>query len=97
VTLDLKNTGTVSGQEVVQLYLSDTAASLPRPPQELKAFKKVRLNPGETQHLAFPLNQEALWFYDPAKQAWRAEPGKFIISAGSSSRDIRAQGEFNLE
>jgi beta-glucosidase len=96
VKLKIKNTGAVAGQEVVQLYIHDEVSSLPRPPQELKGFKKVALKPGETQAVTFALGREALSFYNPEKQAWQAEPGKFMVFVGSSSRDIRAQGEFIL-
>lgn len=96
VDVEVTNTGTREGAEVVQLYVRDLESSLPRPVQELKAFRKVMLKPGETQTLSLPLGVEAFAFYDPARKAWVAEAGKFVIAVGSSSRDIRAEGEFQL-
>ncbi|MBN1304496.1 MAG: glycoside hydrolase family 3 C-terminal domain-containing protein [Anaerolineales bacterium] len=97
VRLTLKNTGDVTGQEVVQLYVGDLAASLPRPPRELKGFTKVALDPGESRQVSFSLDERAFAFYDPVKKSWVAEPGEFRIMVGSSSRDIRLVGKTILE
>jgi beta-glucosidase len=96
ISVGIKNTGKVAGKEVVQLYVSDLASRVPRPPKELKAFRKVSLNPGETKTVEFALDKEALSFYDPALKQWVAEPGEFEIQVGSSSRDIRTRKTFNL-
>ena len=96
VSVDVKNTGKVPGKEVVQVYVSDIVSSVPRPPKELKAFKKVALSPGETKTVAFTLTKEVLSFYDVKLKDWAAEPGDFEILVGSSSRDIRAKGKFTL-
>ncbi|PTY00678.1 glycoside hydrolase family 3 C-terminal domain-containing protein [Opitutus sp. ER46] len=96
VEVEVTNTGARAGAEVVQLYVRDVEASLPRPAQELKAFRKVQLQPGERRVVTLPLGREAFSFYDPARRAWVAEPGKFVLAVGSSSRDLRAQLEFTL-
>jgi beta-glucosidase len=96
VSVTVKNSGDVQGKEVVQLYVEDKEASLPRPPKELKAFAKVALQPGESTTLSFVLDQRAFAFYDPYQKQWRVEPGEFEILVGSSSRDIRAQAVINL-
>lgn len=96
IQLTIQNTGNRPGAEVVQIYIGDPEASVPRPVKELKAFKKVFLKPGEKRTLTFYLDKTALSFYDMEKKDWVAEPGKFIVYAGSSSRDIRLQGEFEL-
>jgi beta-glucosidase len=96
VNIDVANTGKTAGKEVVQLYVSDTACSVPRPPKELKAFKKVALASGETKTVSFTLTKEALSFYDVKSKDWVTEPGDFEILVGSSSRDIRAKGKFTL-
>jgi beta-glucosidase len=96
VSLTVTNTGNVAGKEVVQLYMRDLQASLPRPPKELKAFAKVDLKPGESQGISFSLDELALAFYDPRKKAWVAEPGEFEILVGSSSRDIRLRAKFKV-
>ncbi len=96
VSVTIKNTGSVAGKEVVQVYISDPQASLPRPPKELKGFAKVLLQPGETQAVTIALDPRSLSFYDPYRKSWVAEPGKFEILVGSSSRDIRARVSFEL-
>ena len=97
VSVDIENTGARAGKEVVQLYVRDVESSLMRPEKELKAFAKVALEPGETQTVTFTLDQDALSFYDPAKEQWVAEPGEFQVLVGSSSRDIRLTGRFVLK
>jgi beta-glucosidase len=56
---------------------------------ELKGFHRVELKPGETQTVSFTLDRAALSYWNPAKEAWEAAPGRFEIQAGASSRDIR--------
>jgi beta-glucosidase len=94
VSVDVTNSGSVAGKEVVQLYIHDNASRLDRPYQELKGFQKILLNPGETKTVAFTLDNRALSAYDPAIKGWNAEAGRFTVRVGSSSRDIRAEAEF---
>jgi beta-glucosidase len=96
VTVDVKNTGKRQGKEVVQLYIHDAAAKVARPPQELKAFSKISLEPGEAQTVTFVLDKEALSFFDTEAKGWVAEPGEFEVLVGSSSRDIRVKKTFEL-
>jgi beta-glucosidase len=96
VSIQVKNIGSRAGQEIVQLYVSDKEASLPRPVKELKGFKKIELNPNETQVVEFTLNERELAFYDPYRGKWVVEPGEFEILIGSSSRDIRLSGTCSL-
>jgi beta-glucosidase len=96
VTFALTNTGTRAGAEVAQVYVHQAAPSLPRPDKELKGFAKVSLNPGESKTVSIPLNRSALEYYDPARQGWVAEQGTFTLEVGSSSRDIRLKGDFQL-
>jgi beta-glucosidase len=91
VRVRVSNTGTRAGQEVVQLYVADVEASLPRPPKELKGFAKVALQPGESRDIRFVLNARDFSFYDPARGQWVLEPGEFRLLAGASSRDIRLE------
>lgn len=93
VSVTITNTGAVAGKETVQLYVSDPEASLPRPPQELKAFAKVALSPGESATVSFELDERAFAFYDPAVRRWVAEAGRFVIRVGSSSRNLRLEAE----
>ncbi len=97
ISFTVKNTGPVAGKETAQVYLGDAQCSVPRPPKELKAFEKVSLRPGESARLAFSLGTRALSFYDPVRAAWIAEAGEFEVLVGSSSRDIRLTGKFDLE
>ncbi|MBN2407915.1 MAG: glycoside hydrolase family 3 C-terminal domain-containing protein [Elusimicrobia bacterium] len=97
VDLDVENTGEYEGKEVVQLYVSDTESSLPRPVKELKGFKKVNLKPGEKKTITFLLDRDAFSYYDPGGKSWIAEPGKFVIMIGSSSSDIRISETLYLE
>jgi len=96
VSIDIRNTGSRAGKEVVQLYVRDLQSRLVRPPKELKGFHKVALQPGEQKTLTFTLKPRDLSYYDPAVHGWVAEPGDFEVLVGASSRDIRAVGRFNL-
>jgi beta-glucosidase len=92
--VDVTNTGNRAGKEVVQLYVSDVESSVPRPPQELKAFEKIALEPGETRSVRFVLGDRAFRFW--GEGGWRLEPGEFRLSCGSSSRDIRATATLSM-
>jgi beta-glucosidase len=96
VSCQVSNTGSRAGKEVVQLYVQDTQSSLPRPLQELKGFQKVALEPGESRTVEFSLDERAFSFYDPVRQTWVCEPGRFEIRIGASSRDIRLAGFVDL-
>ena len=95
-TLSVTNTGSYAGSEVVQLYVSDVKSSLPRPLKELKAFKKVFLQPGETQTVTLTIDVNALSFYDDSKQNWVAEPGDFVALIGTSSNHLTSRVKFKL-
>ena len=97
VSLNLTNTGQVQGSEIVQLYIHDVTSSVDRPVKELKRFKKVNLNPGESKTVDFEIDEEALSFFDPVNKNWKAESGEFEILVGSSSEDIKLIGKFNLK
>ncbi|MDZ7264574.1 MAG: glycoside hydrolase family 3 C-terminal domain-containing protein [candidate division KSB1 bacterium] len=95
VSCDIKNVGSMAGDEVVQLYLHDVIGSVARPLKELKGFQRVTLAPGETKTVRFVLTPEHLSMYD-AKMNWGVEPGQFEIMIGSSAADIRLQGKFEV-
>jgi beta-glucosidase len=94
VSLRLRNSGSRSGAEVVELYVHDGHSSVDRPVQELKGFQRVDLAPGETKVVHFTLDRTAMAFYSTAKKDWVTEPGQFDVLVGSSSRDIRMKGSF---
>ena len=85
----LRNSGKHPGAEVVQVYVADKESTLPRPAKELKAFEKVRLQPGESRVVEFVLPADAFSYYNPESHAWTLEPGRFDILVGHSSTDIR--------
>ena len=93
----VKNTGSVPGKEVAQLYLSAVDATLDRPVRELKGFQKVFLNPGEEAEVVFELVPEDLMCYDTGKKEWTLEPGTYTVWVGNSSRELPLTGQFSLE
>jgi beta-glucosidase len=88
VTLDVKNTGNRVGGDAVQIYVSDPSATVKRPIEELKEFRKVHLEPKETAHLEFTLNRRAFAWWNSATHDWQVDPGKFTILAGDSSEHL---------
>jgi len=95
ISFTLTNTGKVTGEEVVQLYLRDKVASLVRPVQELKDFAKVLLKNGESKIVNFEIDINKLSFYNKNLQ-WMAEPGEFELMIGASAVDIRLRDTFEL-
>ena len=96
VSVDVTNTGSREGKEIVQLYISDEESSLERPVKELKGFKKVALAPGETKKVTFEISEDMLKFYNPAQKGWVLEKGKFTAHIGAASDDIRTSVDFLL-
>jgi beta-glucosidase len=87
VSVDVQNVGKRSGDEVVQLYIRDVAASMTRPVKELKGFQRVTLQPGETKHLEFALGFDQLGFWN-REMKFVVEPGEFKIMVGSNSQEL---------
>ena len=97
VTLDVTNTGTRAGAEVVQVYVSEEHASVPRPPKELKAFSRIALQPGETKTVHLTLGESSFAFFHPMKKQWEVEPGTYTVAVGSSSRDVRLSQSLEIK
>ena len=97
VSFTLKNTGDFKGMETAQLYVSDVEASVERPLKELKGFKKVELNPGESKTVEIKLDKKDFSFWNPETKDWYAEKGKFVVRVGSSSADIKLYKEIELK
>ncbi len=97
VNFVIKNTGSKDGAEVAQLYLGDDVSCIPRPVKELKGFKKVFLKAGEEKTVTFTINPVDMKYFDIYSHDWKSEPGKFNVYIGSSSRDIRLNGSFELK
>ena len=97
VTVAVKNTGSIAGKEIVQLYIGDDKCSVLRPVKELKHFAKVALAPGEEKNVTFTLTPDDLKFYDEASAAWKYEPGKFKAYVCASSADVRGVVPFEIQ
>ena len=87
----VKNTGSVAGDEVAQLYIRDELASVARPVMQLAGFQRVNLTPGETKSVTISLSTDQLKLLD-RDMHWVVEPGTFRIMVGASSKDIRLRG-----
>jgi beta-glucosidase len=85
-SVEIENTGTRAGDEVVQLYLRRVSASVTRPVEELKGFERVALAPGERRRISFTLTPAELGFYDRAMR-FRVEPGAFKVMVGTNSTE----------
>ncbi|SFK39348.1 glycoside hydrolase family 3 C-terminal domain-containing protein [Rhodanobacter glycinis] len=97
VSFDVRNTGARAGAEVAQLYVSDPSATVLRPERELKAFQKVRLEPGQTRHVTLTLDRHAFAYYDPKHNDWKIDPGRFVIRVGDASNHTPLAADLTLE
>ncbi|MDR1783355.1 MAG: glycoside hydrolase family 3 C-terminal domain-containing protein [Dysgonamonadaceae bacterium] len=97
ISIPVRNVGNVRGKEVVQLYIGDDKSSLERPLKELKAFKKIDLQPDEEKIVTFSISENDLMFFDDRKHEWVSEPGKFTAFIGASSADIKSKVVFELQ
>lgn len=88
VSVDITNTGKCFGKEIVQLYVADKESTVIRPVRELKEFKKVALEPGQTKTIMFTLGKRAFAYYNTEISDWHVETGEFEVQIGKSSRDI---------
>ena len=97
VSFKVKNTGSVDGAEVAQLYVKDNESTIYRPEKELRAFKKVFLKAGEEQMVTLTLGKRAFAYYNVNIHDWHVETGAFTICVGASSRDIKLTAEITVE
>lgn len=95
IQVTIKNVGAAAGDEVVQLYLNDPIATVTRPVQELKGFKRLTLAPGARKTVTFQLDVRQMAFYD-RQMNYVVEPGTIEVMVGSSSKDIRLRGTFEI-
>ena len=96
-TVTIKNTGSVSGKEVVELYISAPSKELKKPSEELKAFAKTNLlKPGESQKITFVIDAKDLSSFDTESASWIAEAGTYTVKIGASSTDIKQSEDFKL-
>ncbi|MBL4674800.1 MAG: glycoside hydrolase family 3 C-terminal domain-containing protein [Mucilaginibacter sp.] len=90
--LDVTNTGSRDGADVVQLYVKPVNSKVVRPVHELKGFKKIMLKKGETKAIEFDLLSDAFSYYSTKKSDWQLAPGKYQLQIAASSRDIKLAG-----
>lgn len=96
-TVNVKNTGSRAGAETVQLYIHDDKASVDRPFKELKGFKKVYLNPGESKDVTITIDNSALSFYNEKAGTWTSEDGTFTALLGNASDNLSLKTSFKLQ
>ncbi len=89
VTFTVKNTGKVAGDEIAQVYISLPGSVLIRPKMELKGFKRVRLEPGESKEVEVKFNDRTFSYYDVKRKSWQIEKGEYTVSVAASCEDIR--------
>ncbi len=97
VTVDVTNTGSVSGKAAVQVYVRDVQSTVRRPLRELRDFAKVELQPAETKTVSFTLDKRAFAYYEPKVHDFFVESGEFVIEIGESCRDIRLSKSVEVE
>ncbi len=96
VSLTITNTGNFPGAEVVQLYISDETSMLPKPIKELKAFRKIFLQPGESRDVAFKLTKKDFMSFDMDYNEWLAEEGYYHILIATSSAENDIKGDIRV-
>src|SRR5581483_10494225 len=94
VSVTVRNSSNVAGDEVVQLYAHDPVASVSRPIEELRGFRRISLAPGEAKRVSFTLTPAQMAIWDAGR--WKIEPGEIGLMVGSSSADIRARGSVEI-
>ncbi len=97
VSVNVKNTGTYDGDEVIQLYVRDKTSQLPQPIKALKGFLRVSLKKGETRTFQIPLKSEDLRYFDEKKNRFVVDTGTYEIQIGASCEDIREKTELNIK
>ncbi len=96
VSVDVRNTGTRAGDEVVQMYVAHANSKVERPIEELKGFRRIALQAGATTTVQFPLKASALAFWNDAKGSFEVEPDRLNVMVGGSSADIRLKQIVNI-
>ncbi|MGG5736961.1 MULTISPECIES: glycoside hydrolase family 3 C-terminal domain-containing protein [Bacillus cereus group] len=97
VSVNVKNTGSTAGKEIVQLYIKDVESTMIRPEKELKGFEKIELQPGEEKTVNFTLNKRSFAYYNVELKDWHVETGEFEILVGKSSKEIVLQDNMHVQ
>ncbi|WP_119696959.1 glycoside hydrolase family 3 C-terminal domain-containing protein [Microbacterium halotolerans] len=96
VTVDVTNTGSVVGREVVQAYVAVPGSAVERAPRELKAFRSVEVQPGETAAVSLTVRRRDLAYWETRVDRWIVESGEYVVAVGASSRDLRGEATVEL-
>lgn len=96
ITASITNSGDVAGAEVAQLYLSYPESAVDQPPQVLRGFSKLPLEPGATGTATFAIRKRDLAVWNESEQQWSVPSGSFGVGVGASSRDIRLEGTIDV-
>jgi len=96
VALDVTNTGSRAGDEIVQLYINDEVTSIVYDERVLRGFERVSLKPGKKARVRFTLTPDGLKLLD-RDMKWTVEPGTFQVLTGASSEDIRLRGSIEIK
>jgi len=97
VEFDVANAGAVVGTEVAQIYVAmPSSAAVPQPPKQLKAFQKVKIEPGKSTHVVLTLDERAFQYWDVASHGWITAPGTYGVMVGSSSRDLPLNAQLQI-
>ena len=98
VMVTVKNTGSVPGSDVVQLFITAPETGLTTPKRQLRGFTKAKdLAPGNSQTMTIRLDKYAVSYWDVTRNAWKADAGRYQVLIGKSSSDIVLEGAFELE
>jgi beta-glucosidase len=97
VTFNIKNTGSVKGEEIAQVYVSSYGINVERPVKELKGFAKVSINPGEIKAVTIKLRKDSFAYYSEKDSEWKVNAGRYKIAVGTSSRDMKLQSDIQIK
>ncbi|MBU3200352.1 glycoside hydrolase family 3 C-terminal domain-containing protein [Clostridium estertheticum] len=97
IKVKIKNTGKITGKEIVQLYIKDVESTVIRPEKELRAFEKIELNPGQEKIITFILGKRAFAYYNVEIKDWHVDSGAFELLVGASSNDIKIKEVINVK
>ena len=96
ITANVKNTGTMDGDEVVQLYVSYPDSNVERPVRALKGFRRIHIPAGQSVVVSIPLKAEDLTYWDESQHAFVLEKGNVLLMVGAASDDIRLTGTIDV-
>ena len=96
ITADITNTGLVKGDEIAQLYLSFSVPGVELPIKQLKGFKRILIDPGQTVAVSFQLSPDELYYFNVAKNSYAVETGTYTVRMGGSSDNLPVSGTFQI-